>query len=56
MSGLWVLLQLVFGFVVVLAPGALLARTLGVRGAAATHAGGLARVLAPRAVTVLVPG
>ena len=42
MSGLWLLLQLVFGFAVVLAPGALLARTLGVRGVSATLAWSLA--------------
>jgi hypothetical protein len=56
MSGLWVLLQLVFGFAVVLAPGALLARTLGVRGASATLAWALALVFAALAVTFLVHG
>ena len=48
------LLQLVFGFVVVLAPGALVGRTLGVRGASATLAWSLALVFAALAVTFLV--
>ncbi len=56
MSGLWLLVQLVFGFAVVLAPGALLARTLGVRGAPATLAWGLALVFAALAVTFVVHG
>ncbi len=56
MSGLWLLLQLVFGFAVVLAPGALLARTLGVRGASATLAWALALVFAALAVTFVVHG
>ena len=56
MSGLWLLLQLVFGFAVVLAPGALLARTLGIRGAAATVAWALALVFAALAVTFVVHG
>lgn len=56
MSGLWLLLQLVFGFAVVLAPGALLARTLGVRGASATLAWALALVFAALAVTFAVHG
>ena len=56
MSGLWLLLQLVFGFSVVLAPGALVARTLGVRGASATLAWALALVFAALAVTFVVHG
>lgn len=56
MSGVWLLLQLVFGFAVVLAPGALLARTLGVRGASATVAWALALVFATLAVTFAVHG
>ncbi len=56
MSGLWLLLQLVFGFSVVLAPGALVARTLGVRGASATLAWALALVFAALAVTFVVRG
>jgi hypothetical protein len=56
MSGICVLLQLVFGFAVVLAPGALLARTLGVRGASATLAWSLALVFAALAVTFVVHG
>ena len=56
MSGLWLLLQLVFGLAVVLAPGALLARTLGVRGVSATLAWGLALVFAALAVTFVVHG
>ena len=56
MSGLWLLLQLVFGFAVVLAPGALLARTLGVRGTSATLAWALALVFAALAVTFVVHG
>ena len=56
MSGLGLLLQLVFGFAVVLAPGALLARTLGVRGASATLAWALALVFAALAVTFVVHG
>ena len=50
------LLQLVFGFAVVLAPGALLARTVGVRGASATLAWALALVFAALAVTFVVHG
>src|SRR6185503_4742091 len=46
MSGLWVLLQLAFGFAVVLAPGALLAGTVGVRGVSSTLACALALVFA----------
>jgi len=56
MSGLWLLLQLCFGFAVVLAPGALLARTLGVRGASATLAWALALVFGALAVTFAVHG
>ena len=50
------LLQLVFGFAVVLAPGALVARTLGVRRLSATVAWSLALVFAALAVTELVSG
>ena len=56
MSGLWLLLQLVFGLAVVLAPGALLARTLGVRGVSSTLGWGLALVFAALAVTFAVHG
>ena len=56
MNGAWLLLQLVFGFAVVLAPGALLARTLGVRGVSATLAWALALVFAALAVTFVVHG
>ena len=54
MSGVWLLLQLVFGFAVVLAPGALVARTIGVRSVSATLAWSLAVVFAALAVTFLV--
>ena len=50
------LLQLVFGFAVVLAPGALVARTLGVRGPSATLAWSLALVFAALATTFVVYG
>ena len=50
------LLQLVFGFVVVLAPGALVARTLGVHRLSATLAWSLALVFAALAVTFVVHG
>ena len=56
MSGLGLLLQLVFGLAVVLAPGALLARTLGVRGVSGTLAWGLALVFAALAMTFVVHG
>ena len=56
MSGVWLLLQLVFGFAVVLAPGALVARTIGVRSVSATLAWSLAVVFAALAVTFLVGG
>ena len=56
MNGAWLLLQLVFGFAIVLAPGALLARTLGVRGISATLAWALALVFAALAVTFVVHG
>jgi len=56
MSGLWLLLQLVFGLAVVLAPGALLARTLGVRGVSSTLGWGLPLVFAALAVTFVVHG
>ncbi len=56
MSSVWVLLQLVFGFAVVLAPGALLARTIGVRSMSATLAWALALVFAALAVTFVVHG
>ena len=56
MSGLWLALQLAFGFAVVLAPGALLARTLGVRGASAALAWSLALVFGALAVTFVVHG
>jgi len=55
-NGVWLFLQLVFGFAVVLAPGALLARTLGVRGVSATLAWALALVFAALAVTFVVHG
>jgi len=48
------LVQLVFGFAVVLAPGALVARALGVRRLSATVAWALAVVFAALAVTFLV--
>ena len=54
MNAVWLLLQLVFGFAVVLAPGALLARALGVRGAAAALAWALVLVFASLAVTFAV--
>ena len=54
MSDVWLLLQLVFGFAVVLAPGAILARALGVRGAAAALAWALVLVFAALAVTFAV--
>ena len=54
MSDLLLLLQLVFGLAVVLAPGALLARTLGVRGAPAVLAWSLAIVFGALTVTFLV--
>ena len=56
MSGVWLLLQLVFGFAVVLAPGALVARTIGVRSVSGTLAWALALVFAALAVTFLVGG
>jgi hypothetical protein len=56
LSGIWLLTQLVFGFVVVLVPGALLARTLGVRRLSATLAWSLALVFAALAVTFAVHG
>ena len=56
MSGVWLLLQLVFGFAVVLAPGALVARTIGVRSVSATLGWSLAVVFAALAVTFLVGG
>jgi len=55
-SDIWLLAQLVFGLAVVLAPGALLARTIGVRGASATLAWSLALVFAALAVTFVVHG
>jgi hypothetical protein len=55
-SDVWLLCQLVFGFAVVLAPGALLARTLGVQRASAMLAWSLALVFAALAVTFLVHG
>jgi len=48
------LVQLIFGFAVVLAPGALVARALGVRRLSATVAWALAVVFAALAVTFLV--
>jgi hypothetical protein len=53
-SDIWLLAQLVFGFVVVLAPGALVARTLGIRRLSATLAWSLALVFAALAVTFTV--
>jgi len=55
-SGVGLLVHLVFGFAVVLAPGALLARTLGVRGASAALAWSLGLVFAALAVTFAVHG
>jgi hypothetical protein len=54
MSSVWLLVQLVFGFAVVLAPGAILARALGLRSAAATVAWALALVFCALTVTFLV--
>ncbi len=56
MGAVVMLLQLVFGFAVVLAPGALLARTIGVRSMSATLAWALALVFAALAVTFVVHG
>ena len=50
------LVQLAFGFAVVLAPGALVARTLGIRRLSATLAWSLALVFAALAVTFAVHG
>ena len=54
MSEVALLARLVFGFAVVLAPGAVLARALGVRRASATLAWALGIVFASLAVTFLV--
>ena len=54
MSDAWLLVQLVFGFAVVLAPGAILARAIGVRGAAAALAWALTLVFVALAVTFAV--
>src|SRR5262245_41205113 len=51
MSGLWLCLRLVFGFGVVLAPGVIVARSLGVRRASAAVAWSLTLVFAALAVT-----
>ena len=56
MSSALLLVQLAFGFAVVLAPGALVARALGVRSAAAGVAWALALVAAALAITFLVAG
>ena len=53
MSDLLLVLQLVFGFAVVLAPGALVARALGLRSASATVAWSVGLVFAALAVTFL---
>jgi len=52
-SSVLLVLQLVFGFAVVLAPGALVARALGLRSASATVAWSLGLVFAALAVTFL---
>ena len=51
MSGVWLLLQLVFGFAVVLAPGVLVARALGVGRASAAVAWAFLVIFAVLAVT-----
>ena len=47
MNGVWLCLRLVVGFGVVLAPGVIVARALGVRRAAAAVAWSLVLVFAP---------
>jgi hypothetical protein len=54
MSDVWLLVQLVFGIAVVLAPGVLAARALGLRSLSAGIAWALALVFAALAVTFLV--
>ena len=54
MSDVALLARLVFGFAVLLAPGAVLARAIGVRRASATLAWALAKVLASLTVTFIV--
>jgi Family of unknown function (DUF6541) len=54
MSGVWLCLRLVFGFGVVLAPGVIVARALGVRRVAAAVAWSLVLVFAALAVTFAV--
>ncbi len=54
MSSVWLLAQLAFGFAVVLAPGAVVARALGIRSFSATLAWALALVFGALAVTFLV--
>ena len=56
MSGVWLLLQLAFGVSAILAPGAIVARALGLRSAAATLAWGLALVFVALTVTFVVSG
>jgi hypothetical protein len=53
MSDVWLLLQLAFGVGVILAPGAIVARALGLRSAAATLAWGLALVFVALIVTLM---
>ena len=54
MSDAWLLVQLVFGFAVVLAPGALVARALGVRRLSAALAWSLAVVLGEEGCEVML--
>jgi hypothetical protein len=56
MSDVWLLLQLAFGVGVILAPGAIVARALGLRSAAATLAWALALVFVALTVTFLASG
>ena len=56
MSDAWLLLQLAFGVGVILAPGAIVARALGLRSAAATLAWALALVFGALTVTFVVSG
>lgn len=56
MSDVWLLLQLAFGVGVILAPGAIVARALGLRSAAATLAWALALVFVALTATFVVSG
>ncbi len=56
MSGIWLYLRLAGATAVVLAPGWLIARALGVRGVAATFAWGLSAIAGALALTFLVSG